>query len=897
MRIVLLDPDISRVETQKKPMKIQYFNGSFIEGDGKEMFRYTDSWLRINEDNDFTSGIYCGTGILRTDGAFQVGSGGNKFLVTAAGAGTFVGNVTAASFTGPLTGNASTSTTFNTGRTNYKGVTDAAVIGQMMWKNYGNNHTIFDASASTSPGGTAVNNTNSNTVWTAAYPTLMGWNGSSTYGVRVDSARIADSAANQGNYLPLAGGTMSGDIIFNSNIRLEYSSTHWITPRDGSGNMHLYINSAGDGIYLDSPFTYIRQQGSEGNNVYIAGGAITSTGIIQSNASVRAPIFYDSNNTSYYVDPGATSALTTVNIKGGITFPGSGLGTIARGGSNYAIYQESGSWTSPFPDLNIGFHTGISIGAHGNYNGTRFFNNSDMVTQIMAVGNIASPLGNDNVYVNNSLLAGSSLRAPIFYDSNNTAYFGDFGGTYSNITKLKINANWGGPSGVSPDDAQFQIRGTYPSITFRSTNANKMWLRHMDSSGQIQHYYAPATDSTAWSIKHTMQIDGTFKSQGSMQAPIFYDLNDTSYYVNPATTSALKGVTIYGSSNTVGSQLKVYSTTTHNYPQIYSNGALEAMWNYKNNSAEWYVGLRTTTQLVGTAGFHFYNTTSAQTVGGWDVSGNSYSIVSSRAPIFYDSNNTGYYLNPASTSNLNALTTAGAITSTGIIQSNASVRAPIFYDSNDTNSYFEANRIVMRGTDPTVIMRDTASRSAMMHVNSGRWYLLGGAVDSSSWSQVGGAWPLYIELTNNNAYFGGIVQSTTSSRGPVFYDSANTAFYLDPNNTGTSLNVAGDVVGYSSSDIRYKDNVKPIENALDKIDKIKGYTFEWNELSHKQTGKKDIGVIAQEVEEILPEIIDTRSDGYKAVDYPKLTALLIQSVKEQQIIINDLKSRIEKLEL
>jgi hypothetical protein len=64
----------------------QYFNGEFIEGDGKEMFRYSDSWLRINEDNDFTDGIYCGTGILRTDGAFQVGSSGTKFLVTAAGA-------------------------------------------------------------------------------------------------------------------------------------------------------------------------------------------------------------------------------------------------------------------------------------------------------------------------------------------------------------------------------------------------------------------------------------------------------------------------------------------------------------------------------------------------------------------------------------------------------------------------------------------------------------------------------------------------------------------------------------------------------------------------------------------------------------------------------------------
>ena len=138
--------------------------------------------------------------------------------------------------------------------------------------------------------------------------------------------------------------------------------------------------------------------------------------------------------------------------------------------------------------------------------------------------------------------------------------------------------------------------------------------------------------------------------------------------------------------------------------------------------------------------------------------------------------------------------------------------------------------------------------------------------------------------------------SADSFRAPVFYDSANTAYYIDPASTGTSVNVAGDVVAYASSDIRFKNNVVPITNALDKINKIGGYTFEWNEKSHKKTGKKDIGVIAQEVEEILPEIVDTRSNGYKAVDYSKLTALLIQSVKEQQVIIDNLKSRIETLE-
>ena len=62
----------------------------------------------------------------------------------------------------------------------------------MMWKNYGNNHTIFDASNGTTPTGVSKNNTNPDVVWSASYPTLMGYNGSNTYGVRVDSSRYAD---------------------------------------------------------------------------------------------------------------------------------------------------------------------------------------------------------------------------------------------------------------------------------------------------------------------------------------------------------------------------------------------------------------------------------------------------------------------------------------------------------------------------------------------------------------------------------------------------------------------------------------------------------------------------------------------------------------------------------
>jgi len=96
---------------------------------------------------------------------------------------------------GSISGNAATATNLSTTRTNWStNGTISAVVGQISWKNYGNNHTIFDASASTSPQGDSINNANSTIAWTGTYPTLMGWNGTQTYGVRVDSARLADTA-------------------------------------------------------------------------------------------------------------------------------------------------------------------------------------------------------------------------------------------------------------------------------------------------------------------------------------------------------------------------------------------------------------------------------------------------------------------------------------------------------------------------------------------------------------------------------------------------------------------------------------------------------------------------------------------------------------------------------
>ena len=83
---------------------------------------------------------------------------------------------------------------------------------------------------------------------------------------------------------------------------------------------------------------------------------------------------------------------------------------------------------------------------------------------------------------------------------------------------------------------------------------------------------------------------------------------------------------------------------------------------------------------------------------------------------------------------------------------------------------------------------------------------------------------------------------------------------------------------------RYKQNIEVIGCALNKTSQIKGVTFNW-----AQCGAKAIGVIAQDVEPVFPELVVTQEDGYKVVKYDNMVAILIESVKE-------LKARIEKLE-
>ena len=105
--------------------------------------------------------------------------------------------------------------------------------------------------------------------------------------------------------------------------------------------------------------------------------------------------------------------------------------------------------------------------------------------------------------------------------------------------------------------------------------------------------------------------------------------------------------------------------------------------------------------------------------------------------------------------------------------------------------------------------------------------------------------------------------------------------------------------GWASSDVRYKTNIKTIDSSLTKVLSMRGVVYEWldSEFPEMSFGKGgQIGVIAQEVEDIFPELVFTNEDGYKAVAYDKLSAVLIEATKEQQKIISDQEDRIAKLE-
>jgi len=325
--------------------------------------------------------------------------------------------------------------------------------------------------------------------------------------------------------------------------------------------------------------------------------------------------------------------------------------------------------------------------------------------------------------------------------------------------------------------------------------------------------------------------DGGQVYNGSLRSAIFYDSSNTTYYVDPASTSTSANF----AGTAVAATFNATSTTNGGFQGIDADTAASP-------SFTWTADLDT--------GMYRYGTN----VVGISAGGNdefrvytSYTLSpgSSRAPIFYDSNNTGYYGDFDSTSRMNGV---------------------------------YANQVYLLAGNSYRFRFWGGSDNYAIGMSSGGDSTYGGRLDTTS---------------DYNMYF---TMSGGTNRGFVFRNSnaaSGSIAQIDASGNGY---FAGTIsAGYS--DDRLKDKHGTISNALEKVCSLEGFYYTANKAAQalgQDASKQHVGVSAQSVESVLPEIVvdSPVGKGYKTVQYEKLVPLLIEAIKEQQKQIEELKSKL-----
>ena len=149
------------------------------------------------------------------------------------------------------------------------------------------------------------------------------------------------------------------------------------------------------------------------------------------------------------------------------------------------------------------------------------------------------------------------------------------------------------------------------------------------------------------------------------------------------------------------------------------------------------------------------------------------------------------------------------------------------------------------------------------------------------------------EINNKDILFKGQDGGATITALQLDMSEGGNAQFLG-NISGSQIEASGDVIAFGSSDERLKDNIQPITEPLWKVSQIGGYTFDWNEKQDTYEGH-DVGVVAQEIHKVLPEVVAERSNGYLGVKYEKIVPLLIESIKELKKEVDDIKEKCDCL--
>lgn len=282
---------------------------------------------------------------------------------------------------------------------------------------------------------------------------------------------------------------------------------------------------------------------------------------------------------------------------GRIEFSGVG-GNSGEGNHSYAIFQESGAWSNPYPDLRIAYHTGIKLGAHYSYNGTRFYNNSDMATEIFSVGN------GDNL-----VRSIYGIYSPIVYDYNNSGYYTDPDNTsrhYHNQNNYITTGQWGNYNQFHSWTNLNAYVGIYSSYAngshfYVNNGSYGAWRIAGNRNGWYGLEFDVNGGNTSLMMGHTshswgnQQIGAHHNSNGwlwyfshqRLYADGLTDMNNTGYYVDPNSHSNIYSMNAASYFHTSPNDSWFPYTNSTNYFRG-TTYAFNSTW-YDENSTSYYI--------------------------------------------------------------------------------------------------------------------------------------------------------------------------------------------------------------------------------------------------------------------------------------------------------------------
>jgi hypothetical protein len=704
-------------------------------------------------------------------------------------------------------------------------------------------------------------------------------------------------------------------------------------------NNQLQVGQNTNGTAWIDAYGGFSYYGSDSNST---GMKINSAGTAQFYLDARAPIFYDSNDTAYYVNPNSLSRIYQLNVDGAHQ---GGYGIIRVTSADDALislYTNNNTTAGMRLQSASGGTDVIFVGKKGSSN-TEFVVDFGFATT------------SEEFIVNSSgdSFSRTSSRAPIFYDSNDTGYYVNPAST-SILSSLRLTSE-SALLIVAPNGALQRADTRTESADSRAhwygvnSSAGTSNFRHAWYDGGA---YFNVTASSGQLSFDRVGGSGYVSTSESFRAPIFYDSNDTAYYVNPNSSSLFSSLAINSDFRTgfvSGSGGSTFSANHYSMGKDIANGG----WSHPHYS-DLIIGYHTGIRIGGHySGVRFYSnspTTDANndgngdggeallmTVGGYVGTANSTDVYvnnnlfagsSMRSPIYYDSNDTSYYVDPNGTSELSGLSN-GTKVRAGLnihyhnrqgntADTNYWVGSQGWGESHSWNSalttlgscfmdLWGSNRQHPQGNNYVhaqglQILHYRDGGGADTNVSYG-WQMVGAADAGNRW-WLRGKWGSTIrswyEIVTYGINVGGTLYPSIS------YDSDNTGYYVDANSTsrmGTInadvLYSYGNVTAYSDERLKKDWETLPI-NFIEELAKIKSGTY-----TRIDSGERQVGVGAQSLQAILKEAVSEKEEYLgvhygnaamaSAVELAKEVVNLKRLLTKQQIQIEDQSSEISEL--